>query len=428
MPWAETDVPLTASVSAPGRAEYLRRVDVVRKTPGFVALWDFVKREQTPSGPGRFDAHQPAGSPWDFRLDVSNYVRDYWNDGPAAAYSDFPLLHRGPFGQAIRLRAETRPGFRPLLLVPRARLHNSPLDVKGPGRAVSMVVWLIRESGNHAIAGIWHEGTDLRERGSLAARVEPGKRQYALFAGLAGNDGASAVHVSENGRQSFGDMYARNLAVTPEIIPAVPAGSPAGALDAAWTTAGFVFDPARKTVTAYLDGKAAEYWIDGPSRHPFFQWPARAWLQAQLHDIPGLQPGEDPDFPKDQFYRPPERKPRSRQVLNQNGSQRVELHTFEFTKVRVTLGKDARGRFTRIVTRELAALKVNPFWFPHGLYDPKMPEDGGPFTIGRVIHSGRNPGVAGYLGGVAVFNRALTPARMLRLANLHRSGVLAAAD
>ncbi len=425
---ADSDALLTSSVSAHGRAEYVRRVETVRKTPGFVALWDFVKREQTATGPGRFDAHQPSGSPWDFRLDVSNYVRDFWNQGPPASYADFPLLNRGPFGQSVRFNAETRPDFRPLLLVPRQRLHNSPLDVKGPGRAVSMVVWMIYESGNHAIAGIWHEGTDLRERGSLAARVEPGKRQYALFAGLAANPGASAVHVSENGRQSFGDNYARNLAVTPERIPSVPADSPTATLDAAWTTVGFTYDPARKTVTAYLDGKAGEFWIDNPSSHPFFQWPARGWLQAQLDAMPGVQPGEDPSFPTDQFYQPPERKPRSRQVLSQDAAERVELQVFEFTKVRVTLAKDERGRFTRVIRRELTALKANPFWFPHGLYEPKTPEDGGPFTIGRVIHTGRNPGIAGYIGGVAVFSRALSPAQMCRLAALHRPGVLTSND
>ena len=33
---------------------------------------------------------------------------------------------------------------------------------------------------------------------------------------------------------------------------------------------------------------------------------------------------------------------------------------------------------------------------------------GGPFTIGRVIHSSRSVGFTGWIGGVAVFDRALT--------------------
>ncbi|MBC8166705.1 MAG: hypothetical protein H7Y20_12640, partial [Bryobacteraceae bacterium] len=176
----------------PGASEYSRRVKVVRDTPGFVALWDFVFREP---GGGRFLAHQPNEAKHDLALDAVNYVRDYWNEGRAATYDDFPLLNRGPFGQAVRFRSETEATFRPTLLVPRARLHNSRLDVNGPGRSVSMVAWIIRESGNHAIAGIWHEGTDLKDRGPLAQRVEPGKRQYALFAGLAANNGGLAVHV-----------------------------------------------------------------------------------------------------------------------------------------------------------------------------------------------------------------------------------------
>lgn len=185
---------LSAAVAAPPSAEYRRPVQVVRETPGLVAFWDFMKREG-----GRFAAYQAKGDRHDFRLDAANYIKDFWSTGRAATYEDFPLLGRGPFGQAVRFRAERDPDVRPLLMVPRERLHDSGLDVKGPGRSVSMVVWLIRESGNHAVAGIWHEGTDLPNPASAVRRVERGKRQYALFAGLAGNAGAFAAHVSENG-------------------------------------------------------------------------------------------------------------------------------------------------------------------------------------------------------------------------------------
>lgn len=171
----------------------------VTRTPGFAALWDFVKRAPD----GRFAAHGPG----DLSLDAVNYVRDYWNEGRPATYNDIPVIPEGPFGQAVVFRKETDSTFRPTLLVPRARLHGSPIDVKGPHRSVSLVVWLKRESGNHAIAGIWHEGTDM----GGTTRVEAGRRQYALFAGLAANNGASAAHVSENGGRSFGDKYAQPL-------------------------------------------------------------------------------------------------------------------------------------------------------------------------------------------------------------------------
>jgi hypothetical protein len=405
--------------ASPGDSDYRQRVDEVRRTPGFVALWDFVKRE--PGGVGRFDAWQANGDRHDFRLDAVNYVRDYWNRGRPATYDDFPLLGRGPFGQAIQLRRETDADFRPCLLIPRARLHDSGLDVKGAGRSVSMAIWLVRESGNHALAGIWHEGTDLATADAPARKVERGMRQYALFAGLAGNNGGVAAHVSENGGASFSDRYARNLAVTREVMPATAADSPPEALDRSWQVAAFSFDNARHTVTAYLDGIAQEFWIDDPKEHPFYRWPYKGWVQAQLQRIPGPQPGEDPAFPKEQFYEPPEGKPLKRVVLEQEGGRRVELHTFRFTKVRVTLERDARGRFAKVVSRELVSIKANPFWFGHDLYSPAGPEDGGPFTIGRVIHSSRSVGFTGYLGGVAVFDGPLSAGQMRRLAAIGRN-------
>jgi hypothetical protein len=390
---------LGVCASAAPSGEYQRRVDQVRNTRGFVALWDFVKHE---GGGTRFDAYQSRGATHDLRLDAVNYIRDYWGRGREATYADFPMLGRGPFGDAVRFMAEKDADFRPLLMVPRARLNGSRVDVKGPRRSVSMVVWLIRESGNHAIAGIWHEGTDLKVADS-AARVERGQRQYALFAGLAANNGASAVHVSENGAASFGDRFARNLAVTPELIPAVPADSNPDMLDRSWSVVAFSFDNAKNTVTAYLNGRATGYWIDDPAKHPFFQWPYKGWVDGS--------------------YRPPEKPLLSRTVVEENDGERVELRVYPFTKVRVTLQKDERGKFTRVAARELVALKANPYWFEHDLYSPAAGE-GGPFTIGRVIHTSRNVGFTGYIGGVAVFDRALERRDMERLAGVARSGMI----
>jgi hypothetical protein len=395
--------------------EYQQRVETVRSLPGFVALWDFVQRDATT---GQFTAHQPDGSTHDFRLEAVNYVLDYWGQGRAATYEDFPLLGRGPFGQAVRLLNETDDTFRPCLLLPRERLHDTGLDVKGPGGSVSMVAWVIRESGNHAIAGIWHEGTDLHSQKGPIVRVEQGRRQYALFAGLGAKSGASAVHVSENGAKSFGDKYARNLAVTPELIPTAPPDATPETLDATWSLLGFTFDNAANTVTAYLNGQATDYWIESPEKQNFFKWPAHGWLQAQLHKLPGLQEGEDPNYPADQFYQPPEEEPLKNEVVSESDGERVELHQYPFTRVRVTLGKDAEGRFTRVKKRELIALKSNPFWFPHDLYTPASEKEGGPFTIGRFIHTGRSVGFTGYIGGVAVFNQVLTPEQMARLAEI----------
>ncbi len=339
-------------------AERKRRVDFVSKLPGFAALWDFTVMKGA-----RFDAIQPPVSRYDFHLEPLNPVREFWGEGRAATMEDFPLLGRGPFGQAIRIRLEADATFRPTLIVPRARFHDSPIDIKGPGQSVTLLAWIIRESGNHAIAGIWHEGTDLKERGGEAKRVEPGMRQYALFAGLRANEGAAAAHVSENGGSSFGDKYARNIAVTGEVIEARSEAN--GYFD----VVAMVFDNKKNIVTSYLNGVADEFWIENPSAHPFFQWQAKAW------------PHE---------YNPPK-------------------------------------SFVKAEAGKLTALKVNPYYFPHDLYTPPSIERGGPFTISRVIHSGRAVGTTGWIGGVAVFNRPLSKAQIARLTRLTRTPISAAA-
>ncbi len=327
-----------------------RKVRTVTQIPGFVALWDFVKRDAADQ---RFDAWKGKSETADFRLDVMNYVREYWNEGRPASYADIPVVSDGPFGQAVSFRKEDDPAFRPLLLIPRERLHGSGIDVKGKGRSVTLVAWVKRdaESGNHAIAGIWHEGTDLKDHGSEAKRVELGKRQYALFSGLAANPFASAAHISDNGRSSFGDKYARHLSVTPEKIP-----------NDQWVLVALVFDNTKNTVASYLNGQATENWVEEPEKHPFFQWAARAWERGE--------------------YRPPK-------------------------------------QFVRVRDGKLVALKVNPYWFPFDIYQPETLNDGGPFTIGRVIHMGRNPTATARIGGVAVFNRALNKKEMQALTALN---------
>ena len=68
--------------------------------------------------------------------------------------------------------------------------------------------------------------------------------------------------------------------------------------------------------------------------------------------------------------------------------------------------------------RELVALRLNPWWYPHGIYAPANDGTGGPFTIGRVIHSARGVGFTGWIGGVAVFNRTLSAEELAALAAL----------
>src|SRR5512133_3459026 len=95
---------VSVTVAAEPQATLLtqeQRVAAVIRTPGCIAFWDFVKRE--PDGACRFTAHVPPGATNDFALDAGNYVKDFWGEGREATYADFPLLGRGPFGQAIRI-------------------------------------------------------------------------------------------------------------------------------------------------------------------------------------------------------------------------------------------------------------------------------------------------------------------------------------
>jgi hypothetical protein len=400
--------------SSPSAVERARSVT---GTPGLVAFWDFVARE--PDGPRRFVAHAPRGGPDSYALDVGNYVREFWGEGREASYEDFPLLGRGPFGQAIRIRAEEDPSFRPYLVVPRARLHDSPLDIKGAGRSVTVVVWAIRESGNHALAGIWHEGTDLKQPSTTGIRrVERGQRQYALFAGL-NVEGSACGHLSENGASSFLNRYALHKCNSAGTSARVPADSPAPVLDAAWQCFAMTFDHRTRELTGWLNGEAGERWLENPQSDRLIASVHRAWKQGHLHREAGLQPGEEPDFPPDQFYNPPEDTPRATRVIAETPTTRELLEEYAYTRVRVRQRTTAAGGW-ETAERDLAAVRLNPWWYPHGLYEPRDAGSGGPFTVGRVIHSSRSVGFTGWIGGVAVFDRALEPAELRALAALAR--------
>jgi hypothetical protein len=383
-----------------------------------------VQRETTDAR--RFIAHVPPGAKNHFPLDAGNYVHDYWGEGRTAIYADFPLLGRGPFGEAIRIRPETDATFRPLLYVPRARLHDSALDLKGSNQSVTVVVWAIRESGNHALAGIWHEGTDLQQSETAGIKkIERGQRQYALFAGL-NKTGSACGHISENGASSFLNKYALHKSNSAAVSPAVPADSPAAVLDGAWQCFAMTYNHATHELTGWLNGVAGDRWLENPKTDTLIKSAYNAWLQGRLHREPGLQPGEDPTFPPDQFYNPPEDHIVSTKILRESADERIELREFRYTRLQVTLRRGADGIFTE-TARDLAALRLNPWWFTHdAIYTPANDGTGGPFTIGRVIHSSRGVGFTGWIGGVAVFNRALRAEELGALAQLTKLAPLAA--
>ena len=410
LPLAFVAAVFSPAAAAPAPSSITERVAMVTRTPGLVAFWNFVQREA--GGERRFTAHVPVGSANVYALDAANYVKDYWGEGRAATYADFPLLGRGPFGQAIRIRAETEATFRPFLYVPRARLHDSPLDIKGAGKSVTVVVWAIRESGNHALAGIWHEGTDLKQESTAGIRkVERGQRQYALFAGL-NREGSACGHVSENGASSFLNRYALHKCNSAGVSPRVPADAAAPVLDAAWQCFAMTFDHEKDELTGWLNGVSGDRWLETPKNDRLLSSAHNAYMQGHYARTPEKESAEDAAFPRDQYYNPPEGEPVSVKVLRESGDERVELREYRYTKVEVTL------RAGREVVRDLVALRLNPWWFPHGIYVPKDAQTGGSFTIGRVIHSSRSVGFTGWIGGVAVFDRALIGEEIKRLNEL----------
>jgi hypothetical protein len=172
------------------------------------------------------------------------------------------------------------------------------------------------------------------------------------------------------------------------------------------------YNHATQELTGWLNGVAGDRWLENPKNDRLISSAYNAWLQGRLHREPGLQPGEDPAFPPDQFYNPPEDRLVSTKVLRESADERVELREFRYTRIEVTLRRGSDGTFTE-TSRDLTALRLNPWWFSHDrLYTPANDGTGGPFTIGRVIHSGRSVGFTGWIGGVAVFNRALTADEM----------------
>jgi hypothetical protein len=393
------------------------RVDIVKQIPGLVALWDFVQRRDSWKTNNPFISIPGESGGQTYELEPRNISLDFWHEGKEATLDDFELYGRGPFGQAVRFSSPKSKTDLPVLTVPRKNLHDSPLDIKGKGKSVSMVVWLLYERGNHAIAGMWHEGT-VTPRGQPPVVQEPGKRQFGLFAGLQANKGGIGAHISENGGSSFGNIYARHLASEPTKMKQIKPDMKPSQTDKYWNAVGMVFHNEENRVTAYVNGSAKEVWVENPKESRFFEHAYRAWQQGQLADIDGIQPGEDVDFPKDQYYRLPEDEPVETKIIERTSDRIVRLETYPFSKIEATYQVKPDGKLGKPLKRDLVALKSNPYYFGYDIYAPKKLEQGGPFTIGRVIHSNRHATLSAWIGGVAVFDRALSDEEMKKLATI----------
>ncbi len=393
------------------------RVNRVTQIPGLVALWDFVQRRDSLQTDNPFVSIPGEPGAQTYELEPRNLSLDYWHQGPPATLDDFELFGRGPFGQAVRFSSPSSLDHLPVLAVPREKLHDSPLDIKGQGKSVTLVVWLLYEKGNHAIAGMWHEGT-VTPRGEPPVIQVPGKRQFGLFAGLQANKGGIGAHISENGSSSFGDIYARHLAAMPMKMKKIKPGTPPADSDTYWNAVGLVFHNEEDRVTAYVNGISNEVWVENPKESRFYQHAYRAWQQGQLAAQDGVQPEEDVNFPQDQYYTPPEDEPIETKIIEQTADRIVRLETYAFTKVEATYQVKPDGSLGKPLKRDLVAIKSNPYYFGYDIYAPKSIEEGGPFTIGRVIHSNRHPTLSAWIGGVAVFDRALSDQEMKTLATI----------
>ncbi|QDV69895.1 hypothetical protein Poly24_36130 [Rosistilla carotiformis] len=386
------------------------------ETPGLVAFWDFVQREEGVNGTGKFVAHTAKGDEHRYVLEPHNISVDYWHQGEEASLADFPLLNRGPFGQAVQFRDPKSETDLPVLMVPRSLLHDTPLDIKGPGKSVTMLVWLIYQGEDHGIAGMWLEGTDTPGVKDPAPVQVKGARQFGLFAGLGANPGGVSAHISENGLSTFGDRYARHMSTTSEKMKKISVDAKGADLDKGWSTIGFTFDSQTKAVRSFLDGSSSEVWVENPEKDRHYKYAAEAWQKGKL--AASKQPVADSEA--NEFYSPPETTPLSEKIVSETAGERVVERTYEYTKVRVTLRKDSQGQVSETVSSALVALKSNPYWFGHDIYAPRTLAEGGPFTVGRVIHSNRHKTLSAYIGGVAVFDRALTSEEMACLSAIGR--------
>ncbi len=84
----------------------------------------------------------------------------------------------------------------------------------------------------------------------------------------------------------------------------------------------------------------------------------------------------------------------STKVVSETPEERVELREYRYSKVKVVKRGDTE-------TRDLVALKLNPWWYPHDLYTPATTAAAAPSRSDASSHSSRSVGFTGWIGGVA---------------------------
>ena len=181
--------------------------------------------------------------------DENNYTLESWpyQDPSSSIQYD----KGGPFGHAIRFHKGHIYGA-----IPRRSFTGTQLDIHGQ-QPFTLLAWIKFYGKRHLIAGIWDEG---------GWHKYAGRRQFALFAGLFNQLGVIG-HISTTGAASYpqseipGSQYARIRA-----IDAAPFK------DGEWVATAMSYDPSKKEVRAYLNGKMSTYFLTDPVAQDVFQF------------------------------------------------------------------------------------------------------------------------------------------------------------
>jgi hypothetical protein len=177
-------------------------IDLIKKTKGLVALWDF----KEPEGQNR-----KAVGKGDFPLKETNGSIQRTNEGPLSGYS--AVFGSGSF-----------------LSMPNTQ--TGALNIYGPKHGVTVVAWL-KWTGEQTgfVGGMWNEYQD------------GGKRQYGLFVSLPYYNGKNQVcgHVSHTGKPTPPFPFSIDYSASKQQVPANE-----------WVCVAFTYDG--KNIKSYFNG------------------------------------------------------------------------------------------------------------------------------------------------------------------------------
>ncbi len=177
-------------------------IDLIKKTKGLVALWDF----KEPEGQNR-----KAVGKGDFPLKETNGSIQRSNEGPLSGYS--AVFGSGSF-----------------LSMPNTQ--TGALNIYGPKQGVTVVAWLKRTSEQTGfVGGMWNEYQD------------GGKRQYGLFVSLPHYNGKNQVcgHISHSGKPTPPFPFSIDYSASKQQVPINK-----------WICVAFTYDG--KNIKSYLNG------------------------------------------------------------------------------------------------------------------------------------------------------------------------------